>query len=43
MGEDFINHFIFNIEITSDRFALVDMQKKPSERSKNTHVVGGSR
>ncbi|XP_070045373.1 uncharacterized protein [Nicotiana tomentosiformis] len=31
MAEDFMNHFQFNTEITSDRFALVNLQKKPSE------------
>nr|XP_009624211.1 uncharacterized protein LOC104115320 [Nicotiana tomentosiformis] len=29
--EDFMNRFRFNTEITPDRFALVNLQKKPSE------------
>ncbi|XP_070040962.1 uncharacterized protein [Nicotiana tomentosiformis] len=31
MAEDFMNHFRFNIEITPSRFALVNLQKTPSE------------
>ncbi|XP_075101662.1 uncharacterized protein LOC142177100 [Nicotiana tabacum] len=31
MAEDFMNRFQFNIEITPDRFALVNLQKKSSE------------
>nr|XP_033512295.1 uncharacterized protein LOC117276983 [Nicotiana tomentosiformis] len=31
MAEDFMNRFLFNAEITTDRFALVNLQKKPSE------------
>ncbi|XP_070045515.1 uncharacterized protein [Nicotiana tomentosiformis] len=31
MEEDFMNHFRFNTEISPDRFALVNLQKKPSE------------
>ncbi|XP_033514008.2 uncharacterized protein [Nicotiana tomentosiformis] len=31
MAEDFMNHFRFNTEITLDRFALVNLQKIPSE------------
>nr|XP_016442431.1 PREDICTED: uncharacterized protein LOC107767846 [Nicotiana tabacum] len=31
MAKDIMNHFRFNTEITSDRFALVNLQKKPSE------------
>ncbi|XP_070057318.1 uncharacterized protein [Nicotiana tomentosiformis] len=31
MAEDFMNHFRFNTEITPDRFAPVNLQKKPSE------------
>ncbi|KAF3636713.1 putative WRKY transcription factor 72-like [Capsicum annuum] len=30
-AEDFMNHFRYNTEITSDRFVLVNIQKKPSE------------
>nr|XP_033509431.1 uncharacterized protein LOC117274296 [Nicotiana tomentosiformis] len=31
MADDFMNRFRFNIEITLDRFALVNTKKKPSE------------
>ncbi|XP_070032270.1 uncharacterized protein [Nicotiana tomentosiformis] len=31
MSEDFMNCFRFNTKITPDRFALVNLQKKPSE------------
>ncbi|XP_070039412.1 uncharacterized protein [Nicotiana tomentosiformis] len=33
MAEDFINCFRLNTEITPDRFALVNLQKKSSESS----------
>ncbi|XP_070036748.1 uncharacterized protein [Nicotiana tomentosiformis] len=33
IAEDFMNRFRFNKEITPDRFALVNLQKKPSESS----------
>ncbi|XP_055803488.1 uncharacterized protein LOC129872554 [Solanum dulcamara] len=31
MAEDFMNRFRFNTEITTDRFSLANIQKKPSE------------
>ncbi|XP_033513130.1 uncharacterized protein [Nicotiana tomentosiformis] len=31
IAEDFMNHFRFNTEITPYRFAMVNLQKKPSE------------
>ncbi|XP_070041020.1 uncharacterized protein [Nicotiana tomentosiformis] len=43
MAEDFMNRFRFNIEITPDRFELVNLKNKLSDHSNNMNVNGGQR
>nr|XP_009775167.1 PREDICTED: uncharacterized protein LOC104225099 [Nicotiana sylvestris] len=38
MVEDFMNHFRFNMEITPDQFALVNLQIKPSESFQECYI-----